>query len=361
MVSILTEPAYGNSMWCKALLASLTDCLKQKRIPFCEVFEELPAGCDCVFIIAANYNWIKQTLCCLNAVGIKPILLCNQAENITGYSYSCVCSDIVGSMRFLLQELKAEGKTKVALYGVNTESISDIGRVDGLFALKQGQLDSLRVFVNEGSLNECFKSFYPVREEYDAVICTNDFAAISLIRNLKQKAPEILPRLKIFSCSQTNFSAYYQKEITTVNMNFEHYGKAAVFICEKLKNHPYMSGMTITINWNMEENKSALSAPVLLGKIDASDIFYADREMREMILVEQILSMSSKTDRIILDQLVNGATIEKTAQQCFLTGSGVKYRIKRILQECGLENKTALTTLLQTYLGPAGSRFYLSF
>ena len=94
-------------MWCKALLASLTNCLKQKRIPFCEVFEELPAGCDCVFIIAANYNWIKQTLCCLNAVGIKPILLCNQAENITGYSYSCVCSDIVGSMRFLLQELKA--------------------------------------------------------------------------------------------------------------------------------------------------------------------------------------------------------------------------------------------------------------
>ena len=119
--------------------------------------------------------------------------------------------------------------------------------------------------------------------------------------------------------------------------------------------------MTITINWNTEENKSALAAPILLGKIDASDIFYADREMREMILVEQILSMSSKTDRIILDQLVNGATIEKTAQQCFLTGSGVKYRIKRILQECGLENKTALTTLLQTYLGPAGSRFYLSF
>ena len=146
-----------------------------------------------------------------------------------------------------------------------------------------------------------------------------------------------------------------------MNMNFEHYGKAAVFIYEKLKNHPYMSGMTITINWNTEENKSALSAPVLLGKIDATDVFYADREMREMILVEQILSMSSKTDRIILDQLVNGATIEKTAQQCFLTGSGVKYRIKRILQECGLENKTALTTLLQTYLGPAGSRFYLSF
>lgn len=355
MVSIITEPAYSNSMWCKALLASLTDCLKQKRIPFCEVFEELPAGCDGVFIIAANYHWIKQTLFRLNATGIKPILLCNQAESITGYSYSCVCSDIIGSMRFLLQELKNEQKTRVALYGVNTESISDIGRVDGLFALKKNDLDVLRIFVNEGSLKECYQSFYPVRTEFDAVICTNDFAAISLIRNLKQKDPKVLPQLKIFSCSQTNFSAYYQNEITTVNMNFEHYGKAAVFIHEKLKKHPYMSGITITINWNTEETKTKLSVSVPLLGEEATDVFYADREMREMILVEQILSMSSKTDRMILNQLLNGATVEAAAQNCFLTVSGVKYRLKRILLECGLQNRTALVELLQAYLGPAAA------
>ena len=37
MISILTEPAYSGSIWCKELLKSLTDRLRQKRIPFCHL------------------------------------------------------------------------------------------------------------------------------------------------------------------------------------------------------------------------------------------------------------------------------------------------------------------------------------
>lgn len=41
MISILTEPAYSGSIWCKELLKSLTDRLRQKRIPFCEILKAL--------------------------------------------------------------------------------------------------------------------------------------------------------------------------------------------------------------------------------------------------------------------------------------------------------------------------------
>ena len=49
---------------------------------------------------------------------------------------------------------------------------------------------------------------------------------------------------------------------------------------------------------------------------------------------------------------IGGATLEETAQQSFLTESGVKYRIKRILQECGIANRAELIRLLKCYLTP---------
>ena len=100
MISILTEPAYSGSIWCKELLKSLTDRLRQKRIPFCEIFESIENNGDGVFIIASDYNWIKSTVSKLNSAGIKPILICNQAEQIHGCDYSCVCSDINGSILY---------------------------------------------------------------------------------------------------------------------------------------------------------------------------------------------------------------------------------------------------------------------
>lgn len=350
MISILTEPAYSGSIWCKELLKSLTDRLRQKRIPFCEVFDSIENNGDGVFIIASDYNWIKSTVLRLNSAGIKPILICNQAEQIHGCDYSCVCSDINGSMKYLINELKINGKTKIALYGVNTSSISDIGRVDGLFAFKDESFNKMRVFTNNGSLKTCFDEFFKECESFDAVICSNDFAAVSLIRNLLKTSPNELNRLKILSCAQTELSGYYRDTITSVNMNFEQYGKAAVFIYEKLKSHPYMSGITVTVKWNNENEKMTQHKTVTVDNSENGYEFYADGEMRDMLTVEQILNLCSDTDKLIITALTNGLTLEETAGRCFLTEGGVKYRIKRILNECKLCDKSELLTLLKDYL-----------
>lgn len=350
MISILTEPAYSGSIWGKELLRSLTDRLRQKRIPFYETFDSVEGSNDGVFIIASDYNWIKSTVSSLNSVGIKPILICNQAEQIQGCDYSCVCSDINGSMKFLLGELKSAGKTRIALYGVNTNSISDIGRVDGLFAFKGEEFDKMRIFTNNGSLANCFAEFFREYKSFDAVICSNDFAAVSLVRNLSRKDPEALKNLKILSCAKTKLSAFYENMITSVNMHFEQYGRAAVFIYEKLKAHPYMSGITVTVKWNNESGKTPRHRIVTIKNDSNGYEFYADGEMRDMLTVEQVLNFCSDTDRLILTSLLNGLTLEETASRCFLTEGGVKYRIKRILTECKLSDKSELLAMLKDYL-----------
>lgn len=351
MVAILTEPAYSGSLWCRVLHKSLTEQLKTRRISFCEVFSEIPEDADCLFVIAADFKWIRQTVGYLNRQNIRPILISNQSEPIIGCNYSCVCSDINSSMSSLLGELKAIGKTRVALYGVNTNSITDVGRVDSLFALKDDTFDSMRVFINDGSLENCFRDFFIHRNEFDAIVCSNDFAAVSLIRHLKAEDPEALSAIKILSCSQTEISSCYKGLITSINMNFEQYGKAAVFIYERLKRYSYMSGMTVYVSWNMERTESTEHRhTVPLPDLNVADKLYEDAEMRDMLNVERILSESDGADREIIHSLINDATIEETAKNCFLTDGGVKYRIKRLLQRMSVKDKSELKRLIKSYL-----------
>lgn len=355
MVTILTEPAYSESMWCRALYQSLTERLRQKRIPFCEMYDTVPVNSEAVFIIAANYHWIKATLTELNLSGIKPILICNQAETILGCNYSCVCSDITGSMKYLLDNLKSDGKARVALYGVNTSSISDIGRVDGLFAQKDGVIDSMRVFVNDGSLQNCYREFSAEADNFDAVICFNDFAAVSLIRRLEADgAVGKLSRLKILSCCQTKISSCYRDKIISINMNLEQYGKAAVFIYEKLKSHPYISQMTLNVSWNTEQSKSPTSSSVSLKSAQNTDRIYTDKELNEMITAERILDIDSATDKTVISCLCGGKSVKEIAAACFLTDSGVKYRIKRILEKCRISDKAELISIVKRYLPDYG-------
>ena len=351
MVTILTEPAYSESMWCKVLYGSLTERLRQKRISFCEMYDTVPVNSEVVFIIAADYNWIKATITELNLSGIKPILICNQAETILGCNYSCVCSDITGSMKYLLDNLKSDGKTRVALYGVNTSSISDIGRVDGLFAQKDGVIDSMRVFVNDGSLQNCYKAFAAEADDFDAVICFNDFAAVSLIRHLEKDGKRnIAERLRILSCSQTKISSCYRDRITSINMNLEQYGKAAVFIYEKLKAHPYISQMTLNVSWNSEQSKSPIYSSVSLKSARNTDRIYTDKELNEMICAERILEIDSVTDKTVIAYLCGGKSLSEIADACFLTDSGVKYRIKKILEKSKLSDKSELISIVKRYL-----------
>ena len=355
MVTILTEPAYSESMWCKALYNSLAERLRQKRISFCEMYDTVPENSDAVFIIAANYEWIKTTLCQLNSAGIKPILICNQAETILGCNYCCVCSDLTGSMKYLLDNLKADGKTRLALYGVNTNSISDIGRVDGIFAQSDGIIDSAQIFTNDGSLQHCYKKFTDEADNFDAVICFNDFAAVSLIRHLEsEEKSDTLNRLKVLSCCQTKISSCYRDKIISINMNLEQYGKAAVFIYEKLKLHPYISQMTLNISWNAEPKNSLNSLPISLKGTQNSDLIYSDKELNEMICAERILEIDSATDKTVIAYLCGGKSVTEIAAACFLTDSGVKYRIKRILEKCRISDKAELVSVVKRYLPDYG-------
>ena len=124
--------------------------LRMKNCPLSEVEavgRQVKALCkehDAIFIIASDREWTISAITQLNQYEIKPILICNQSEKLSGCIYSCVCSDINASMKNLLDTLKTKDKSRIALYGINNDSISDISRVDSLLNWRDEYFETIR-------------------------------------------------------------------------------------------------------------------------------------------------------------------------------------------------------------------------
>ena len=108
MVLILVEPSYSRSVWCLNLLDGLTSEFKQKRVPFRQIasLDEADADDRYIYLIGSDNAWVRAALTACNRLGVYPILLCNQAYHTFDADYSTVCSDVINSMRRLVELLR---------------------------------------------------------------------------------------------------------------------------------------------------------------------------------------------------------------------------------------------------------------
>lgn len=353
MVGILLDPKYSKSFWCKKLYESLVEQLRYKRISFYEIYDQVFSETETVFIIASNRKWIISSIKQLNKIGVHPILISNQSEEFSKCIYSSVCSDINASMKSLFDKLQILNKSKIALYGINTESSSDLSRVDGLLDWFTHDFDSIQIFRNNGSLENCFNNFYSHVDKFDTVICANDFAAISLVKRLNRTEPNKLEKLHIISCAQSPISKYYRNYIDSINLNFEQYGKAAVYVFNAINKHKYISGISLKVLWTFDDGSSSLLTTKNTYDFmlePSEDLFYDDPELNEMLIVEKALAYSDEIETKILIFSINGYTIDKISELCYLSQETIKYKINKIVTNSGAKNKKELISNLKNYI-----------
>lgn len=347
MIKILCENAYEASIWYKNIYKGLTGELKKRRISYekSESTDDITET-DTVYIIGSGYVWMNSAILECNKKNITPVLLCNQASKLVGGKYHCVTTDTSAYIRHIISSLNADGITQIALYGVNESSVSDGARMKSFLEILWTP-DS--IYMNNGSLKNCFLRFIQDASKYEAVICVNNYAAISLAKNLSKAYPEILEKLKIVSCTSGKLETAYSKHISFVSMNFEQYGKAALSVSEMAIKNPYISGITVAIQWNYGEgNISASIAPDTAENVKA-DMFYDDKEVQRLIAAENLLSECDDTDIEILKLLAAGEIYDEIAEKCFLSKESVKYRIKKYMSICGVGTRAEMLEIMQDF------------
>lgn len=345
---LVLEKGYADSAWCRALEQSLVTELRKRREEYVTVFEpdEVTQG-DTVFVIGSVFGWLGETVRRCNGAGVVPILLCTSPKHIPGGRYHCVCSDIAGSMGMLTASVRENYGSRLALYGINPGSVGDRAKLD---AYLQENPQPETVFENSTSLAECYGHFAPVAGQFDAVLCANGFAAVSLVKRLQADAPEILDRLRVISCAQSLLTRYSGDRITSVDMNFGSFGKTAMGLADMVKKQPHIWQLTATVKWSVED--VALQLPAIRKEIpeQRQDSFYRDTELQQMMKVENLLTACDETDEILLSMLLEGQSYGAMAEVCFLTEGAVKYRVKNMRTLCDCPDRESLENLLRLYI-----------
>ena len=140
-------------------------------------------------------------------------------------------------------------------------------------------------------------------------------------------------------------------------------------LLENLRKNPYLSHIIMMIRWDFSLlDGAAAPAPAAHRREKAPalpadpDVFYEDRELNDMMLLEKLLDGCEDPDYDIIRLLLRGEPYEKIAETCFLTESAIKYRVKKMVRVCCVQGRKELTDLLRRYLpggdpgGPPGVR-----
>ncbi len=342
---ILCEKTYFESNWCKQILQGLKGELKKRRIEYKVIFEfENIAANDILFIIGSDMRWISHAVKDANTIGNTPIIIFNQLNHIVDGRYHSVSSDISGSVCALVDWLKSRNKERICLYGVNPASASDISRSQSYMKTVAGG----KTFYNNGSLQKCFADFVESGESFDAVICTNDFAAISLAKNLMEYDKNTLEDMDIISCSQSSISKYFPQYIKSININLTSLGINAYQVARVSQRGENIAEISVTVKWDMEFNTESIIAYDTVFS-ENKDVFYEDLELVQMLKIDRLIEGSDELDKQIVGLLLKENTYSEIAEKCHISEQSVKYRVKHLTEGCGLKNRKELINLLNEY------------
>lgn len=353
-MKIICESSFTQSNWYADIMSGL-NAEARKRRETLEVFYDVASAnlsdSKCAFIIGSSYRWMSQIVSQAQMSGCHPIILNTQQDHTFSGRYSYVSSDISQSISYILKLFQAQHKERIALYGINKDSIADKYRLQAFCT----HIDSENVFYNTLSLSACFAEFFRAydRVPYNAVICANDYAALSLIQHLKENGINT-GTLSIISYSNTFLSTYSTPALSSITINYQHFASAAFMIASCVKKSPFITAMKVFIDWELVSRDTAATPE---NRISLSDDFletetthfYNDPELIEMMNIEQFLSHCDDIDRTILRLLQDGLSYEQICEHCFLTESALKYRLRKYKEACCVSSISALLSILHKY------------
>lgn len=346
-IKIICEEAYAESIWCKQLLNGFIKELKKRRIsyevlPSLDITEEEEMVC----LIGTSSNWCEKSIHQCNSSGRTPLVLSSQSRRSVTGNYHFLCPDIRKTAKELKEKLDKAGRTNIAVYGASISSELDRDRTEILASYVQ---DTSAIFPNTGNLENCFRSFLPKASQYDAVICINGYAAISLVKKLEKENKGLLDKLVVVSFEEVLKHSKYNQWISLVDLNLESYGKTAFAMLELIDSGDAISTLTV----EMQCSVCDVTPMNCLGETDIlteNYLLYEDPEIVSMAKIEQLLRDADDMDHHIIAMLLDNAKYSEIADSCYMTEGNVKYRVKKYLGICDCKTKKELLELLQEYL-----------
>lgn len=357
---VLCDPKYRNNVWCDRKLRGIQDEVSRRREKF-DMFTDLSAfeaaasklGEDSsVILLFDAISYIQQVAPILCRLRIHPIFSVLVSGIRLPFQYSCVSPNMDYSSSMIADYLHSCGKTRIAEVGINPNSWSDVSRSDALGRY----VNKATCFYAKENLEDSYKEFLSVQNQFDAVICTTDHIAISLIEFLKEHEA-YNPEQFFVSYGDTVIARLYGEGITSVTVNYYECGKAAAETHYNRLKYGW-SAVTILLQSNLLIRGSTANTPYTPSPtpIQAVDLHppveYVDFRLPTITVgrLERLLATSDIADLRLLYCMLSDYSYEKTAEFCFMSAETAKYRIRKIREALKVDSKVDAVALIRKYI-----------
>ena len=367
LIAVLTEPNFRSYLWARQTLEGITREAGRRKYRFvtldADAYEEIDY--DRLFgqerrmliVIGTSISWMPKALDFFSSRNIESVFVSFDPAETTLPS-GMVRMDYVGAIHHLLSYLTVDcGKSRVAMYGYNPNSSADQIKLRYFhrWCQQSGQSADEAIFYNLADLNACYSLFRTRAENFDAVICANDIAGVSLLSMLRADGLRVPEDLYVAAFGDSRIAERTAPPLTVATLDHFELGRQAVQLFSDLCKTPTTASVSARIRSKLIVRESTGSVPDagyashLRKDADgfASTVnFYSDPEAARLLGAETLLNACDETDLPLLEELVSGASLESLEHSLYLTVSALQYRKKRLMKIVGCANTEAFMDFL---------------
>lgn len=355
MLYYMAEEDYRAFPWFQRSLKSLQATARKKRMEVREIdsVEAISPEDDAaaLVLLGSSEHWMECCIAAADARNVRPIVLSNRYKRVSAAAYSTVTMDIYATMNLAIDYMRGIGCRSLALYAVNPASTSDPFRRETFLGLGGGAPED--VFTLTGSFSSLFQEFRARMDSYEGVICTNDYAAASLLQNLRRSDVPRERWPKVIGFGNLDISSFFRPTITSISDDYEHFGDAALAIYRMVMRDKYVSSVDVTLGSGLivRESTGNLS-PASPGNSfrpaseDRENLFFQDGDINRLRRIELLFNQCDDLDLEILRHLQKDRPYAAIAELSYVSETAVKYRIRNMCAVCGASSRAELQELL---------------
>lgn len=353
LIPFIIEPSYAKyPVWSPSIRAGIESELARKKYSSSYIApDELESTERSIFsaglavVIGTTPNFINNMLARLSKMGLEALLVCSQPPE-NAKVRGVVRTDYVSGMYSLLGLLRKCGCERIALYGCFPDSSTDnIKRRAYLEYTASEGLDPI-ILDNCSGLCDCFSKLSTRLSRVDSLVCVNDIAAVSALGRLKRLGVDIPNEMQLVSFGGSELARLCSPSLTLLDMANLELGRQAVNAFAYLMKNPGEVKLTVRVTGDIIPGGSTkpCTPPIPQSPIikTSSSSFYDDEEVKRIGLLELLLTLCEPIDRKMLGLLLRGNSTERTAEELSIAPETVRYRMRRLLQNVGIDSRTEL-------------------
>lgn len=339
-IALFVQPKFKYAFDCKKIIEGIVDEAYKKRYRLF-MQKNTPDKESVCIIIGDEKAWLDSKIKALKIDYGKIILINNFYDD---FNINYVLSDYGIAINDLMKKSLYRIE-RFALYGVRRDNYLDCNK-ERYFLCNHPKG---RIFYNDFGFQELYKEFSGHLRDFDAVICTDDIIATSLVHHLKSE--HLLGEIPILSLERCKLTSFLQTPVSSIDNDLYYLGTQAVVLASFIYKNNAESSIVFKLNTctNYDDSKKRLN----IGKFESmiSEQKTSDIEEGELIRIETFMRNCDTLDFDILTYVLQGnISYQNISELLFITENTLKYRIKRLKELLGVSHKAEMIALLSKYM-----------